>query len=65
QISPALVATEFAGRLEKDMETGTDFYCRNAHLETEDVSNAALYLLSTPAGVCVHDLIIRSTFQET
>ncbi|XP_055380502.1 farnesol dehydrogenase-like [Condylostylus longicornis] len=49
-VSPGLVKTEMTGN---QMETNTNY------LEPEDVSNAIMYILSTPPNVQVHELTIK------
>ena len=64
QVSPGLVYTEIVERQIKDKEKAEAFYSQqfkeNSCLEAGDISEAILFLLSTPPRVCCHDVIIRS-----
>ena len=68
QVSPGLVYTEIIERQIKDKEKAEAFYSQkfkeNSCLEAGDISEAILFLLSTPPRVCCHEVIIRS-LQET
>ena len=63
QVSPGLVHTEFHSRLLMDKQKGEEYYQSRLQslscIESQNVSEAILYLLSTPPHVCVHDIIIR------
>ena len=63
QISPGLVETEFFGRAKKDNEEAKAFYAANPSLNSDDICQSVLYLLSTPQHVSVHDILIRHTQQ--
>ncbi|KAI6650185.1 hypothetical protein LOD99_6102 [Oopsacas minuta] len=63
QISPGLVHTAFHLKLMNDEQRGEEYYKLNSCLDPRDVSQSVLYLLSTPAHVCVHEVIIRPTQQ--
>ena len=63
QISPGLVESEFKGRAMKNMEEAKAFYASNPVLNSDDISQSVLYLLSTPQHVSVHDILIRPTQQ--
>ena len=68
QVSPGLVHTEFHSKLLKDKQKGEEYYQSRLQslscIESQDVSEAVLYLLSTPPQVCVHDVIIRPLQQS-
>ncbi|XP_063696874.1 farnesol dehydrogenase-like [Culicoides brevitarsis] len=57
-LSPGLVRTE---RAEKIAGPYSDFYEKTVHLMPKDVSDAVLYLLSTPPHVNVSELTIEPT----
>ena len=63
QISPGLVETEFKGRAMKDTEGAKTVYASNPVLNSDDISQSVLYLLSTPQHVSVHEIFIRPTQQ--
>ncbi|XP_053562809.1 dehydrogenase/reductase SDR family member 11 isoform X1 [Bombina bombina] len=63
-ISPGLVKTEFAYRLfDKDPNKADDLYSALHCLNGEDITNAVIYVLGSPAHVQVHELIVRPTDQ--
>ena len=64
QVSPGLVATEFQGRASGGLGEQASFYASKPCLTSEDITQSVLYLLSTPPGVAVHDILIRPTHQE-
>jgi NADP-dependent 3-hydroxy acid dehydrogenase YdfG len=61
EVMPGLVRTEFASaRWLGDEERAQEFYDRyDAALAPEDVSDAVLYALDTPAHVSICDLVLR------
>ena len=63
QVSPGLVATEFAGRASGDVEGAARHYEATPSLSAHDITQSVLYLLSTPLRVSVHDILIRPTHQ--
>ena len=68
QISPGLIHTEFVERFFKDKKKADEFYSQsfkeNSCLEAVDVTNAILYLLSTPPHVCCHDVIVHGVHED-
>ena len=64
-ISPGFVETEIAARFLGSEEAARELYSRFPVLQPEDIASAALYALSQPPHVEVHDILIRPTRQET
>lgn len=63
-ISPGLVETEFAYRMNKDNPSlAKDLYSSIKCLEGEDVAASVVYALSTPQHVQIHDIMMRPTEQ--
>ena len=62
-ISPGYVQTEFAARFHKSEEAGAAVYARYPPLQAEDVVEAVLYALGTPAHAGVHDILMRPLAQ--
>ena len=64
-ISPGFVETEFAAHFHRSTDKATEIYNQYKVLSADDVAKSLLYLLTQPAHVQVHDLLIRPTFQES
>lgn len=64
-ISPGFVETEFAAHFHRSAEKAAEIYGQYQVLSSEDVANSLIYLLTQPAHVQVHDLLIRPTAQES
>ncbi|HHH27729.1 MAG TPA: SDR family NAD(P)-dependent oxidoreductase [Polyangiaceae bacterium] len=64
-ISPGYVETEFAARYHKSEEAAKKTYSRFPVLQSEDIAEAVVYVLSQPAHVQVHDVLMRPTDQPT
>jgi NADP-dependent 3-hydroxy acid dehydrogenase YdfG len=64
-ISPAYVETEFAEKYHGGPGKAAETYGRFKVLEAADVANAAWYVLSQPAHVQVHDILLRATEQPS
>lgn len=62
-ISPGFVETEFAARYHKSEEAAAQTYGRYKVLEADDVAGSVAYVLSTPAHMQVHDILMRPTEQ--
>ena len=58
-ISPSFVATSFGRSAESNNLNNSN----KAMLDTDDISNAIIYLLQTPPHVSVQDIILRSVNQ--
>ena len=58
-ISPGLVETGFAERYSGSAEAAKKTYSALHCLQSEDIASAVLYVLSQPAHVQVHDVLIR------
>lgn len=63
-ISPGLVKTEFRGRLEKRTDHADMYKDVAGALESEDVVGSIIYVLSTPPGMQVHDILMRNVHQQ-
>ncbi len=63
-ISPGFVETEFAAHFHRSEEKANEIYTQYRVLDPNDIANALVYLLTQPAHVQVHDLLIRPTAQE-
>ncbi|GIY15752.1 hypothetical protein CDAR_266981 [Caerostris darwini] len=64
-ISPGLVETEFEYRCFKDdLDTARSIYESIKCLEPEDIVQTALYILSAPQRVEVHDVLLRPLEQK-
>ncbi|KAK7864261.1 hypothetical protein R5R35_009524 [Gryllus longicercus] len=57
EVCPGSVRTEIWTDMTK--MTGDQWYKDFPYLESEDVADATLYALSTPAHVQIHDIIIK------
>lgn len=64
-ISPGYTETEFAENYHGDAAKAEEVYSRFPVLQPEDVANAVMYVLDQPEYVQVHDVMMRSTFQES
>lgn len=62
-ISPGFVETQFAEIYNGRPEAAQETYGRFAVLQPEDVADAVAYVVSAPAHVQVHDMLIRPTQQ--
>ena len=64
-ISPGYVETEFAENYHGDADKAQEVYSRFPVLQPEDIANAVVYALEQPEYVQVHDVMMRSTYQES
>ena len=64
-ISPGFVETEFAAHFHRSEEIAQEIYQQYQVLSSDDVAQALIYLLTQPAHVQVHDLLLRPTRQES
>jgi NADP-dependent 3-hydroxy acid dehydrogenase YdfG len=64
-VSPGYVETEFAEVWAGDREAARETYGRYPVLQPEDVASAVIYVLSRPAYMQVHDLLVRPTRQKS
>ena len=64
-ISPGFVETEFAEVFHGDASAAERTYGRYKVLESEDVAEAVLWMLSQPEHVQVHDLLVRPRAQPS
>ena len=64
-ISPGFVETEFAAHYHRSAERAEELYSQYKVLSPEDIAQSLLFLLTQPAHVQVHDLLIRPTRQES
>jgi NADP-dependent 3-hydroxy acid dehydrogenase YdfG len=62
-ISPGYVETEFAAQYHKSEEAAARTYDRFKVLTSEDVADTVAYVLSRPAHMQVHDMLMRPTEQ--
>lgn len=62
-VSPGFVETEFAQVYHRDPSAGERTYGRYPVLQPEDVAEAVRYVLTAPARVQVHDVLVRPTAQ--
>jgi len=62
-ISPGLVETEFVGRMSGE-DVAKKIYGSMAALKAEDIAQQVQFILSTPARVQVHDILMRPTEQK-
>jgi len=62
-VSPGFVETEFAQKFNQSMEKAREVYGQFPVLQPKDIAEAVWYLLSQPAHVQVHDLLLRPTLQ--
>jgi len=64
-ISPGFVETEFAENYHRSAEAARKTYSRYKVLDAADVANGVEYILSQPAHVQIHDLLMRPTAQPS
>ena len=64
-ISPGFVETEFAKNFHRSTEKAQEIYGQYKVLSPNDIAQCLIYLLTQPAHVQVHDLLVRPTFQES
>lgn len=64
-ISPGFVETEFAAQYHKSEAKAKETYSRYKVLDSEDIAETVVYLLSCPAHMQVHDVLIRPTAQPS
>lgn len=64
-ISPGFTETEFAEKYHGDADKAEEIYSRFPVLQTADIANAVMYVLSQPDYVQVQDVLMRSTFQQS
>ena len=62
-ISPGFVQTEFANVWEADDQAADRWYGKFKVLESADIAEAVRWVLSCPAHMQVHDMLIRPTDQ--
>lgn len=62
-ISPGFVRTEFAARMQKADDVKAVQKGMGDVMETEDISSAIVYTLSTPPRMEINDILIRPTIQ--
>ena len=62
-ISPGVVETEFAIRLQEDKQKGLEFYTNSPSINAEDIAQIVVNVISLPAHVEVNDVLIRPTHQ--
>ncbi|XP_070185743.1 dehydrogenase/reductase SDR family member 11-like isoform X2 [Littorina saxatilis] len=62
-ISPAVVETNFFGRMYNDTDRAQEFLSSAKFLEAKDVADAVIYALTAPPHVQVHDILMRATEQ--
>jgi 17beta-estradiol 17-dehydrogenase / 3beta-hydroxysteroid 3-dehydrogenase len=64
-ISPGYVETGFAAHYHQSEEAAAATYSRFAVLQSEDIAEAMVYVLSQPPHVQVHDILMRPTDQPS
>lgn len=64
-ISPGYVETGFAAAYHKSEEAAAKTYGRFPVLQSEDIAEAVVYVITQPAHVQVHDVLMRPTEQPT
>ena len=64
-ISPGFVETEFAEKYHGRKEAAEETYRRYPVLQPEDIAGAVAFVLSAPAHVEYHDLLLRPLQQRT
>ncbi|XP_066279927.1 dehydrogenase/reductase SDR family member 11-like [Branchiostoma lanceolatum] len=63
-ISPGIVETEFATRMNKDdPQKGRDLYASIKCLQAKDIADSVLYILGAPPYMEIHDILMRPTEQ--
>ena len=64
-LSPGFVETEFAEHYSKSAEKAKETYSRFKVLEADDMANSVVFMLSAPAHMQVHDMLVRPTEQPS
>lgn len=64
-ISPGFVETEFAEKYHNSVEKAREVYSQFSVLQPQDIAEAVWYVLSQPAHVQVHDVLVRPTQQKS
>jgi len=64
-VSPGFVETEFAEKFNRSAEKAREVYSQFPVLQPKDIAEAVWYLLSQPAHVQVHDILLRPTLQAS
>lgn len=64
-ISPGFVETEFAEKYHNSAEKAHEVYGQFSVLQPQDIAEAVWYVLSQPAHVQVHDILVRPTQQKS
>ncbi|KAK8729135.1 hypothetical protein OTU49_008644 [Cherax quadricarinatus] len=64
-ISPGIVETEFAGRMNKNEAEGKKFYKNLECLQADDIASSVIHILAAPPHVQIHDILIRPTEQTS
>lgn len=64
-ISPGFVETELAAIYHQSEEAAQEVYGRYKVIQPEDIASVVRYVLSRPPYVQIHDVLLRSTHQET
>ncbi|TOF82810.1 short-chain dehydrogenase, partial [Vibrio parahaemolyticus] len=64
-ISPGVVETEFAGRMNKNEAEGKKFYKNLECLQADDIASSVIHILAAPPHVQIHDILIRPTEQTS
>lgn len=64
-ISPGFVETEFAEKYHNSTEKAREVYSQFSVLQPQDIAEAVWYVLSQPAHVQVHDILVRPTQQKS
>lgn len=65
ELSPGFVETEFAQKYHGSETKARETYDRYPVLQAQDIAEAAFYVLSQPAHVEVHDILMRPTRQTS
>ncbi|HAA53497.1 MAG TPA: short-chain dehydrogenase [Myxococcales bacterium] len=64
-ISPGFVQTEFAEKYHQSKEAAEEIYGQYQTLRAEDLAETVCFVLSAPAHMQVHDILMRPTSQES
>ena len=64
-LSPGFVETEFAAHYHKSEEAAERTYGRFKVLTADDMADAVAYILSAPAHMQIHDVLVRPTDQPS
>ena len=62
-LSPGFVQTEFEAHYHGSATRAKEIYARYPVLDSSDMADAIVYMLSCPPHVQVHDLLVRPTRQ--